>query len=124
MKNRAEHVRLFSKWISWEPEYTNTQALKSNITFQSECDIILSYILEVFLQGVMQMLPSPGLAEAGVGVDHLSEEDSGLHKSLGQDRRSHGHSSTRPGPSPFQNPCSTKGAMHHPTAEPQHHNWL
>ena len=84
MQNRAEHVRLFSKWISWESEYTNTQALKSNITFQSECDIILSYILEVFLQSVMQMLPSPGLAEAGVGVDHLSEEDPSLHQGLGQ----------------------------------------
>ena len=35
----------------------------------------------------MQMLPGPGLAEAGVGVDHLPEEDPGLHHGLGQGPR-------------------------------------
>ena len=31
MKNRAEHVRLLSKWISRESEQTDTQTLQSNI---------------------------------------------------------------------------------------------
>ena len=54
----------------------------------TQSDIISkSYILEVFLQGVVQVFPRPWLAQAGVGVDHLPEEDPGFHQSLGQGPR-------------------------------------
>ena len=58
------------------------------IKYWTQSDIIFkSYILEVFLQGVMQVLSGARLAEAGVGVDHLPEEDPGLHQCLGQGPR-------------------------------------